>query len=92
MDVIGRRHTVKSQSNKTKQNLWNGWNIVSFNILTYWFLAIHDQIKVFYSNKHNCDMIKWNESKVADIVFEILAKKQLKFLCFILFSGLINCS
>ena len=36
------------------------------------------------------DMIKGNESDVADIVFEILAKKEFKFLCFILFSALIN--
>ena len=37
-------------------------------------------------------MIKWNESDVGDIVFEILAKKEVKFFCFILFSVLINCS
>ena len=29
-----------------------------------------------------CDMIKGNESDVADIVFEILAKKELKFFLF----------
>ena len=29
-----------------------------------------------------CDMIKWKESDVADIVFEILAKKDFEFLCF----------
>ena len=39
-----------------------------------------------------CDTIKWNESKFADIVFEILAKKEFKFFCFILFAVLINCS
>ena len=42
---------------------------------------------------HKCDMInKGNKSDVADIVFEILVKKEFKFLCFILFSVLINCS
>ena len=39
-----------------------------------------------------CDMIKGNETYVADIVFEILAKKEVKFLSFILFSVLINWS
>ena len=38
------------------------------------------------------DVIKGNESHVADIVFEILAKKKFKFHSFILFSVLINCS
>ena len=33
-----------------------------------------------------CDMIKRNESYAADIVFEILAKKELKFLFYIVFS------
>ena len=33
-----------------------------------------------------CDMIKGNESDVADIVVEILAKKEVKFFGFILFS------
>ena len=32
-----------------------------------------------------CDMIKWNESDVADIAFEICAKKESQFCCFILF-------
>ena len=39
--------------------------------------------------EHNCD-IKGNESDVADIVVEILAKKEVK--CFILFSVLVNSS
>ena len=40
-----------------------------------------------------CDMIKGNESDVADTVFEILAKNEFKFFCFIiLFSALMNCS
>ena len=34
----------------------------------------------------NCDMIKGNESNVTDIDFEILAKKEVKFLCLILFT------
>ena len=38
---------------------------------------------------NNCDMIKGNESDVADIVFEILAKRSFKLLCYILFSALI---
>ena len=38
------------------------------------------------------DMIKRNESDVADIVFEIMAKKEIKFFCFTLFLVLINCS
>ena len=33
-----------------------------------------------------CDMIKRNESDVGDIVFEILAKKEDKFFCYIVFS------
>ena len=32
-----------------------------------------------------CDMIQGNESDVEDVVFEILAKTVLKFLCIILF-------
>ena len=39
-----------------------------------------------------CDTIKGNESDVADIVFGILAKNEVKLFCFILFSALINCS
>ena len=35
-------------------------------------------------------MIKGNESDVADIVFEIMAKTELKFVCFILFSAFVN--
>ena len=35
-----------------------------------------------------CDMIKGNESDVANIVFEKLAKKVFIFLCFILFLAL----
>ena len=33
----------------------------------------------------NCNMTKRDESDVADIVFEILAKKEVNFFCFILF-------
>ena len=33
-----------------------------------------------------CDMIKGNELDVADICVEILAKKEVKFFCFIMFS------
>ena len=36
--------------------------------------------------KDICDMIKGNDSDVTDIVFEILAKEEVKFFCFILFS------
>ena len=39
-----------------------------------------------------CDMIKRNESDVGNIVFAILAKTVLKFLCFILFLALTNSS
>ena len=37
-----------------------------------------------------CDMIKRNESDVGNVVFEILAKTVLKFLCYILFLALSN--
>ena len=50
----------------------------------------------FHSNAFDsrdiCDMIKGNESDVANIGFEILARKEFKLFCFILFSVLINCS
>ena len=39
-----------------------------------------------------CDMIKRNESDVGHIVFEILAKSVIKFLCFTLFLALTNSS
>ena len=39
---------------------------------------------------HICDMIKRNESDVGEVVFEILAKTVVKFLCFILFLALSN--
>ena len=42
--------------------------------------------------EHICDMIKGNESDVANIIFEILAWKGFTFFCFILFSILVNCS
>ena len=38
------------------------------------------------------DMIKWNESDVANIVFEILTWKEFKVFGFIVFSAVINCS
>ena len=37
-----------------------------------------------------CDVIKGNELDVADIVSKILAKKEMKFLSFILYSVLIK--
>ena len=37
-----------------------------------------------------CDMIERNESDVGDVVFEILAKAMLTFLCFMLFLALSN--
>ena len=48
--------------------------------------------KIFKFNYilHICDMIKGNESDVADIVFKISAKQEVKFFCFILFSVLIK--
>ena len=50
----------------------------------------------FYRNEMRttqiCDMIKRNESDVGHIVFEILAKRVFKFLCFILFLALTNSS
>ena len=39
-----------------------------------------------------CDMVKGNESDVAEIAFEILAKKESQLFCFILFWELINLS
>ena len=36
------------------------------------------------------DMIKRNESDVGDVVFEMLAKKVFKFLCFMLFLAMPN--
>ena len=51
----------------------------------------------FYAEKKSmaithqiCDMIKRNESDVADVVFEILAKTVFKFRCFILVLALSN--
>ena len=36
---------------------------------------------------HICDMIKGNESDVANIVFEILAKEVVKLICFIVLTS-----
>ena len=51
-------------------------------------------INIFFKQilKVNCDMINRNESDVGDIGFEILAKRVLNFLCFILFLALTNYS
>ena len=43
-------------------------------------------------NKNRHVMIKGNEPDLTYIVFEILAQKEFKLFCFILFSALINCS
>ena len=51
-------------------------------IIVFNFLSITEMVI--------CDMIKGNESDVANIVFKILAKKDFKFLCFILFIALLN--
>ena len=76
---------------------------VHSNAVIIYAIAIHllrtvlrDRLKNLSSNNNHkcnriCDMIKGNESDVTDIVFEILDKKEFKFLCFILFSALINC-
>ena len=61
----------------------------------------HSRMPTFINSRHIwgcshrsvfiiCDMIKGNESDIADIDFEILAEKEFKFFCVILFLALTN--
>ena len=59
-----------------------------------YIVGLHEmsQIMNSFAIEHTCDMIKGNESDVANIVFEILGKTAFKFLCLILFLALTNLS
>ena len=66
--------------------IWIAFSMVipnTVHVMVLWIMMMFNNVEI-------CDMIKRNESDVGDVVFEILAKRVFKFLCFILFLALSN--